>query len=146
MNKAEILGLALRVEALEGADRVVGLEIMCALDVRPAWLNGSEGHMWLDTACPNPVVRWCDHRMKEGGGNPSVDDGLRYTSSIDAAMGLVPEGWDWCLSMGVGEYAEASLAPAMKVTEHHGTGISPALALTAAALRAIASTMEDDRG
>lgn len=63
-----------------------------------------------------------------------------YTSSLDAAMTLVPEGWDYCLSVGAGEPACAAMSPAGQVSDVSVTAATPALALTAASLRARAAS------
>jgi hypothetical protein len=65
---------------------------------------------------------------------------LPYTASLDAAVTLVPEGWDFCISKGWGEECAVCLASANKVTEIISTSTIPALALCAAALRAKAMT------
>ena len=67
---------------------------------------------------------------------------LPYTASLDAAVTLVPEGWDFCISKGWDEECAVSLAPANKVTEVISTSTTPALALCAAALRARAAAYE----
>jgi len=139
---ADILNdLAARVEALEGADRLLSLRIICALDIRPAWLRNCTGHLWLDTVCPNPVVRWCDERMKQSSGNPSVEDGPEFTASTDAAMSLVPEGaWWWVEAQPLvkGRFLAGC------ADERISTAATPALALTAACLRAIAEMGKDN--
>jgi hypothetical protein len=69
-----------------------------------------------------------------------------YTASLDAAVSLVPSGWDWCISKGWGEAAIASLAPAEKVAEVTTEAATPALALCAAALRARQAMEGGDHG
>ena len=60
-----------------------------------------------------------------------------YTASIDAAMQLVPEGWTGLIPVSGGE--EAWLWPNSKPSRgHRCNAATPALALCAAALRAIA--------
>lgn len=81
-----------------------------------------------------------------------IDEVPAYTACLDAAMTLVPERWKlrqmafsapcaddrkWHLNLYGGKEGRDHFV---------GRGSSPAVALTAAALRAIASTMEDDRG
>lgn len=66
----------------------------------------------------------------------------RLTASLDAAMTLVPEGWGWHLYSDGPTYrasAEIGLHPtggAMMQVEAASEGDTPALALTAASLRA----------
>ena len=55
---------------------------------------------------------------------------LYYTASLDAAMSLVPEGLIWLVQYRIRVYAE--------VGRCFATAATPSLALTAAALRAIA--------
>lgn len=140
MNKAEILGLALRVEALEGADREVDAQVAAALRVGTlhfwawnfhAWQGRSDGRVYLE----------------EGGPSFAAP---HYTSSIDAALTLVERGDEWQLST-IYNIARAEVG----INRDHQTswpgrgehdGCNPVLAILAVALRAIASTMEDDRG
>lgn len=136
----DLLRLAERVEGLDGPDRETDLLIMCALDLRPDWLRSSKGHMWVDRWGDNPVARWCDERRKEGTGNPSVDDGLKFTASLDAAMALIEDGDEWSLST-IYNIARAEVG----INRDHQTswpgrgeheGCNPILALLSAALRA----------
>lgn len=70
-----------------------------------------------------------------------------FATSLDAAMTLVPKGWDWSAgTAGYGQLGHAFLRPAQAMT---APGISinvdaatPALALTTAALRARALQTE----
>lgn len=116
MTKDELVKLAARCEAASGPDQELDREIAVAV-----------GHPW-------------DYAADWGSRGHERPVAFPYTASIDAAMMLVPGGWDWCLSMGAGDYAEASLAPSWKVTECSGTADTPALALCAASLRARATT------
>lgn len=70
---------------------------------------------------------------------------LSYTASIDAAMTLVPEGWEWCMfsrnNDEEGSKPSAELAPTTEVWKNGKSAqiafaATPALALCAAALRA----------
>lgn len=110
-------GLALRCEAATGADRDTDWRIQKALGIG----NWPDVEMWP----PFCVGSRADKEIP------------RYTASLDAAMTLVPEGWHtklaledrhshswrWDLRGGFGFDAGARAA-------------TPALALTAAALRA----------
>jgi len=55
-----------------------------------------------------------------------------YTTSLDAAMSLIPEGWNYCITPRNGVWVRQS--------EHfptiHGSAATPALALCIAALKA----------
>ena len=68
-----------------------------------------------------------------------------YTTSIDAALTLVPEGaWDWSvheyLTSSYQNRALAKVGPAVEDRHVHGSGRKPALALCIAALKARAET------
>lgn len=147
MDKQELIAMASAVEKLEGPCREMDLAIMCALDLRPDWLAKSQGHMWIDRGGVNPVIRWCDDRMKEGSGNPSVDDGPRYTASIDAAMTLAPTGYIVGLVNSTEESPYEARGGSAFIGEpgdgpkgnFQASAATPALALCATSLRAIAS-------
>lgn len=67
-----------------------------------------------------------------------------YTASIDAAVTLVPSGYDWCVFAD--GFAGVGPRVADEVPDASKCGATPALALCAAALRARATTTETDRG
>ena len=70
---------------------------------------------------------------------------LPYTSSLDAAASLVPDGWQWVCGQDRPENggAWADVQPnIVGVTKVRAA--TPALALTAAALRARLAMMGDD--
>lgn len=58
---------------------------------------------------------------------------LRYTTSLDAALSLVPEGWEWCLTWE-GGIASVDIGDPMLRMEY--AAATPALAMCAAALKA----------
>jgi hypothetical protein len=64
----------------------------------------------------------------------------RYSESLDAALSLVPGGWDWMM----GNVAGAILASPNGCDVAQSSAATPALALTAAALRARLA-MEEQR-
>ncbi len=116
IRSADLLALAARVEAADGADRALDAEI---------------GAVTLK----NGAVRVTDDGRRLQISPPP----RRYTASLDAAASLVPEGWNWeVYSDGTallwmppaGEWSIRRTAVADAAT--------PALALTAAALRAMA--------
>ncbi|MDH3376209.1 MAG: hypothetical protein OEQ39_04475 [Gammaproteobacteria bacterium] len=59
-----------------------------------------------------------------------------YTTSIDAALTLVPEGWRWQVS-GFEASGEACVDSLALDLERYGAAATPALALVIAALRAM---------
>jgi hypothetical protein len=75
-----------------------------------------------------------------------VGFGGSFSASIDAALSLVPEGWNWTIRgadvLGASKpYALLGL-PGLAETEAHGA--TPAIALVSAALRARAHKGSDD--
>lgn len=126
-----------RVEALQGPDRLTDANIHwlvqpedfeCDVDERGDYCYARGG--W--------TMNRADHHFLDGLGVP------RYTASLDAAMTLLPEGW----SVGLGDLRgydpivwRAHLRnhnnPSASAREwEEGHNQSPAIALTAAALRA----------
>jgi hypothetical protein len=112
-----------RLEKAEGPDRALGDEVLFACgwgceeagfgpDTYLVWSTPDESDTFRDGDQPNP------------------------TSSIDAALTLVPEGHDWLVSMGVGEPALAAVALATSVRNSEAEAPSPAIALCIAALKA----------
>jgi hypothetical protein len=105
--------LAERVEALTGPDREVDCRVWAAF-------NGG-GFDTFVAVVPN----FHDWRAPY------------YTASIDAAMTLVPEGREWAIGLEDG----GAFAHVHRPSEYAGMveASTPALALTAAALRSLAS-------
>lgn len=137
--------LAARVEALEGPDREVDARIWCSVsppvesytvdnwmrnDPRPANQDvvGLTLSDWLD--------RWPDDaaKMADSYGVP------KFTSSVDAAMSLVPEGhvWDAGTWRFTNSPAFANVGQRDRDSDYDSEAFAatPALALTAASLRA----------
>lgn len=152
MSKAEeLLALAARVEAAEGADRDLDDAIATAIYSEPErhctkGLSDEAGGMWM-------------FRYPNG----SIGSSLRFTASLDAAMALLPEGWTietlshWPAAPKDADNHQTGLSSVRLVGTSltrfgqrmiwgHGSGDgradgtapTPALALTAAALRALA--------
>ena len=119
---SDLLALAERVEALSGPDRDVNEQVLVAAGwfVKDRWLHDPQGNRSYNT--------------------PDV------TASLDAAMALVPGGWALdCLKEGeVGRWY-VNLRPRDWVSEwqYSRGAANPALALTAAALRARLTAPED---
>lgn len=123
VRKADLLALAERVEALTGPDREVDAEIEAAR----GW----------------PDVQW-------------TGEAPRYTASLDAAASLVPAGWtldtlhEWDAAH---LRARGPWQGMLKRRVRHNYTVrsqclhaaTPALALTAAALRARAEEADDER-
>lgn len=137
MNKAEILGLAARIEALEGPDREVDEAVQCAIHGATAEMQHHGRNAYHKNG------QWI-----------SIGEVKPYTSSIDAATSLFPadcfyrSGHD-----GAGPDVTMFFCDAIASDAHglplrgvRAVALTEPCARTAAALRAIASTMEDDRG
>jgi hypothetical protein len=110
----ELLELAERCEAATGPDRELDAEIASTL----GWANVGPGNRG-GRCGRSPEGTW-----------KTVP---RYTASLDAAMTLVPEGWDWELEF-IGGTSVANMLLARGT--FNGAAQTPALALCAAALRA----------
>ena len=114
--------LADKIEALEGPSKEVDAEI--------AALNG---YRIVDEGAP--IGRVCYDKNRHGVPLPA------YTKSLDAAMTLVPEGYDWFKTPRLDRLPHMIVEPAHREGNprdyyHFGTAHTPALALCAAALRA----------
>ncbi|WP_066795245.1 hypothetical protein [Sphingomonas soli] len=137
-NRAELLALAERVEAATGSDRELDRDIMLAAvpcDRAPFryWMpmNENTGHGAVDI-----------ERVYYGPHCAQAVAVPAYTASIDAAMMLVPEGWFTRLA------TEDRHSHSWRWELRGGFGLNvgsraatPALALTAAALRARAAEL-----
>lgn len=125
--------LADRVEALEGPCRETDADI-AVLVSQDAFAKASRpepGDLF------NHIAGWWID------GNGQSHRSLAYTASLDSAMSLVPEGCAWQASRGMDEdrsafacVIDAGDDPAIEPVEHTSFAATPALALTAAALRA----------
>jgi hypothetical protein len=123
-RKDELIALAERVEALTGPDREINKALVPLVGLRLV----EEGH---------PFGLCCYDANGHGVPLPN------FTASLDAAMSLVPEGW---VSVRGWDYrnraSRAIFIDDEGVRLFWGRAATPALAMTAAALRAIAETQE----
>jgi hypothetical protein len=108
-NRDELLALAERVEALDGPDRDV--------DAAVAKIIGHALLTWRIDGKRDTTAR-------------------AFTASLDAAMSLVPEGWGFVVGVRNGPFADC-FDPQLYPNQECEAA-TPALALTAAALRALA--------
>jgi hypothetical protein len=126
MTRAELLALAARVEAAQGADRMIDSEIHITLGRPVRECAGEDGCLFQQLA--------------------SVP---HYTVSLDAAASLVPEGWAYHIAMRPWfdlYQAEGSVwAFGQRAASFTGAASTPALALTAAAIRALAEEARDEQ-
>lgn len=127
MDKSELLKLADRIEALQVSDREMDDTIAEALftgkhRVCVKGLSDEAGGMWMFT-------------YPDG----SIGSSLRFTGSLDAAMTLVPEGCGWSLVQATYEKSYGCIESGDDRTpDLEARAATPALALCAAALRALA--------
>jgi hypothetical protein len=153
MNRDRLRALAERVEALTGPCRETDARIWCALNGKKYQDNlsayGQPGKVQVEFTEPPRRTR----TVTDGRGVPHAEC---VTASLDAAMSLVPEGWrpylaDFCIE---GRCRFMLSGPKTQWVEglegkeagndwyQSGVAATPALALTAAALRAIAAQGE----
>lgn len=141
-----------RLEKATEGSRELDAAITVALDIRPKWLRGDSGELWVrKTGTPGmPEIAWLSSVIKtKGAGNPTAWHSFEYmkganvypnyTTSLDAAMTLVPDDWRV-------EHIGESLPPvvAWGVELHYRdddcaiqrVANTPALALCSASLRA----------
>ncbi len=134
MTRAEWEALIQRIEAAEGPDRELDADIHLALHpehlVAP-WQRG--------------VPAWQSHIFFHAAKQWTIE-ARRYTDSLDAAVSLVPEGHVWTLATWwcdddrwppyYADCASGRIKNGEEVFVHEGRAATPALALTAAAMRA----------
>lgn len=124
MGKAELLALAERVEGAAGPSDELDLEIARA---SYAGLLGNIGLCGYSGRVNYDPAMWLERHGP-------------ITGSLDSAMGLVPEGWNWALLGEPDGYKVGLQTRPGRPFDHAGAhAATPALALTAAALRAIAA-------
>lgn len=133
MTAAELRALADRVERAKGADTALDADIMLA--------KHPELASWDCVTYPGGKHPFFADRSDPEGAN--VVSPLAFTASLDAALTLVPEGCDWLarsdhIEGGYGHVTLQGISP--NELPHASLGqayaATPALALTAAALRA----------
>lgn len=157
MNKDELLKLAERVEALDGPDRTV--DCLIALATQGYSLFHSKHNYWTISKGRETVI-WEWARHEDWSYDPHTGKRLgepeepldwaweanlpQWTESLDAAMSLVPEGFCYELHGGYTRAMNSALVGVepsggeMMCATAEGEGVTPAIAITAAALRAIA--------
>jgi hypothetical protein len=126
----DLLNLAEQCERADAPDREVDTQI---------WLATTPGASRCSSTVKSSKGLWPDYvidETRDASGRLIIVPA--FTGSIDAAMRLVPEGHDYCLSKGCDEHPLVSIALANMVAESQSTAATPALALCAAALRACA--------
>jgi hypothetical protein len=131
-----LLDLAERCEAATGPDRELDCRIHCAVKDWPIEQLGNEFYALIDGK--RYMVGWLGNEVKSAYYACRTDSGAPlYTASLDAAETLVPNGYKW--SVFGGGYATVEPWSGEESDDECGTSetkcATPALALTAAALR-----------
>jgi len=140
-NRTTLLALASRVEAMRGPTCVVDVEIAIAVGYAG---ENSEGAR--DIRADPDDDGWLLFEMA-GEACECCNRAPPYTSSLDAAMSLVPSGMLWSVEWA-GHQTRDRIASCTIWKPHMPTSIAvaatPALAMASASLRAIAGSMTDD--
>jgi hypothetical protein len=125
-TKAQLTQLAERVIALSGPDREVDGLIFKALNPDRDWFKFSD--CWC-ARCPDDAA--------------AFDTPEHFTASLDAAMSLVPEGWEFMMEGDATPLhypVETEWSYRVELGQHiKGEAATLALAITAAALLARAA-------
>lgn len=130
MARDKLLALAERVEAATGADRELDAAIYQALNPHMRPIPNCETWRFFDPAKTNHMTA-----AKYFLGGNATGVAKSYTSSFDAAMSLVPSGCEWSVNWCGNSVANVNRID-VDYPVHCGHAATPALALTAAALRA----------
>lgn len=131
-DRSKLLALAEAVEKLTGPDRETDARIAHAIKWR--WDDWAEGDLCIESYTVEAVID-----RSQNSHNSIWQHLPRFTGSMDAAMTLVPEGWQ---TLGVEQSHDGAewiwrLYPAYRSDSAvFGQSTTPALALTAACLRA----------
>jgi hypothetical protein len=135
---SKLLELAERCEKATGPDVGLAKDIFCAVfPERVPRVVPMGQYGWRDDTAGWWLATGEDTRVP-----PRTIYPPNWLGSLDAAMTLVPEGWAWMLGCAPGEAFFASLAvmdDGLQAPEVGVNAATPALALCAAALRALAA-------
>jgi hypothetical protein len=133
-DAAALTALAERVESAQGPDRELDAKIVAAI--------GSVAIPWHHHGVAVP--QWREPSGLEGAGTVSTASRYvpLYTASVDAAVALVPVGWERGFSH---DPPHQAVGRVNKWNEHsiEARAATPALAICAAALRALAADARD---
>jgi len=141
-------GLIKRIAKLTEADREVDCLIVIALDLRPSWMAGDGGHLWLDKKAWRPTVRLNRLGGRNSAGNTPIndDDIPRFTASVDDALGLVaqvlPQRAKLILEWRGGDLVAADTCTASFYDEPEQFGATLPLAILLALLSALESASD----
>jgi hypothetical protein len=142
MTRETLLGLADRCEQATGPDRELDALIWCTLNGKK-YAGHNEAYSAYRSGNPETQVEFTEPPKRTRlvtGSQTTGGHAKPVTASLDSAMALVPEGFEWLRmspdSMSVYRWPNGDKEWA---THIHGRNTVPALALCAAALRARAS-------
>jgi hypothetical protein len=152
MTKAEtLLALAERCEAASGPDRYLDARIWCEVGNHLGFDDPPQKHRLMRPLQPRICImgRWLGSALDK---YPEDVEGVAYnwrvpafSASLDAAMTLRPKGW---VLSSVAEHGAKRAGACWTIPGKYDCGTmaaTPALALTAAALRARASLASQDQ-
>ena len=137
-DKATLLALAERCEKATGPDRELDRDIADALKLGPV---GDDWERPKDTPATASSRGYVSMDKGSWVRRGLIRHSKCYTSSLDAAMMLLPVGMDWCVGnefAGIKE-AFATVAYSTEGNREAVFAATPSLALTAACLRARAA-------
>lgn len=146
-RKALLLRIAERCEK-EEPSRELDASIVVALDLRPDWCSREGGVIWIDKKTiinGEPAIRINALGGRNSQGNPPIGAYLAYTTSLDAAITLVPDRLGWMIR----DYRDGAASvlvnysPRAAMKQDVCVASNPALALCAAALKARAALSSD---
>lgn len=131
----ELNELADRLEAATGPDRELDKEMHKLFCEVPELAPKNHSYGWRE----EKTYWWCDIGEDQRTPRKTITP-KRYTSSIDAAMTLVPDGWETAIYLG-GVNANVQMETEemrqkMGFFPIDATAVTPALAICVAALRA----------
>ena len=142
MNVDRILALAERVEGATGSDREIDLAISVAINFKDAFVSEERQGEWRWGFGSDEIERRRPDGVRSGYLDPAQFV-PRWTASLDAAMLLVPEGCRFYVDNGtLDDGASHACAYQQRPQKFSGGckgAATPALALTASCLRAIAA-------
>lgn len=151
----ELLRLADRIEAASGPSRELDASIAWATGRFDRFKIGMGDYMTVALQGVNNAGMAEVHVISPSGGRISYsDDPPHYSGSLDAAMTLVPKGWNWGASLrahqddaqawaenGKSAFVGTGFRPNPERQWFDTVAATPALALCAASLRARASRL-----
>lgn len=142
-----------KIEVAGGPDRELDAEIgVAASRYDDSRIVYAKGKRWYRSPGKGRIP------FHVGGGNGGTSFGViyqqtRYTASLDAALTLVPEGFEWSLEYQAGHHVSSDGECMVAIAklgdpcrDWESTSATPALALCAAALKARAYLKETNNG